>query len=159
MTNQLRVCTVLFALGSAGVVDAQTGSMDKGMMKGDAMTVTGCVAAGKTSGQFMLTNAMTGHDTMAKDTMAKDTMGKGTMAPGMGEHMMSYDLVGGDVKGHMGHKVEVTGTMSKADMDKMHKMGSMDQGDKSKMSGMADKDMPAMKLMVTSVKMISATCP
>ncbi|MEP7116527.1 MAG: hypothetical protein ABI880_03025 [Acidobacteriota bacterium] len=123
------------------------------------MTVTGCIAAGKTSDQFMLTNAMAGHDALAKDTMAKDTMGKGTTAPTMGEHMMSYDLVGGDVKGHLGHKVEVTGTMSKSDMDEMHKLGSTEHDKSTKMSGMADKDMPAMKLNVTSVKMLATTCP
>jgi len=75
--------------------------------------------------------------------------------------MMSYELVGGgDMKSHMGQKVEVTGTMSKSDMEKMHKM-SMDTMDKGKMDKdkMSDKDMKPMKLNVKSVKMMSASCP
>ena len=35
--------------------------------------------------------------------------------------MMSYELAGDDLKAHMGHKVEVMGTMSKKDMDSMAK--------------------------------------
>ena len=144
------------------VAAAQTGTMpkpqtDKGMMKDGSMTVAGCVAAGKDSGQYMLTNAM------MSPMMDKDKPAAGGQA--MSGHAMSYELVGGDLKAHMGHKVEVMGSMSKADMDKMHSMGNMgkdtmgkDSMGKDKMA-MADKDMKAMKLNVTSVKMISATCP
>jgi len=126
----------------------------------------------------MLTNAMMMGGMMGKEMMGKDKemmgkdkemmgkdkemMGKDKMQPGMGGHMMSYELVGGgDMKAHMGHKVEVTGTMSKSDMERMHKMGSMDTMDKGKMDKdkMSDKDMKPMKLNVKSVKMTSATCP
>lgn len=121
------------------VVAAQGGAMDKGqMMKGGTMTVTGCVAAGKTMGTYMLTNAMSG-GMMDKDKMAK---------PGMsGDKMMmsSYELMGGELKPHIGHKVEVMGTMDKAAMAERQKT---DKG----------PEMP-MKLQVSSVKMISATCP
>jgi hypothetical protein len=118
---------------------AQT-SMDKDKMAKDKMSkptvVTGCVAAGSEAGHYMLTNGM----------MAGDTMGK------------SYNLMGGDLKAHVGHKVEVTGTM---DQDKMGK-------DKMKKDTMANdkmgKDKMAMSethdaLQVKSVKMISSTCP
>lgn len=139
------------------VAAAQTGTMpkaqmDKGMMKDGAMTVAGCVAAGKNAGQYMLTNAMMS-PMMDKDKPAAE----GHMMSG---HMMSYELVGGDLKGHVGHKVEVMGSMSKADMDKMHATGKMgkDSMGKDKVA-MADKDMKAMKFTVTSVKMISPTCP
>jgi len=83
-------------------------------------------------------------------------MSKDKMQPGMSGHMMSYELVGGDLQAHMGHKVEVTGTMSKSDMEKMDKMRKMGM---EKMAGTSDKDMQALKLNVTSVKMVSATCP
>ena len=63
-----------------------------------------------------------------------------------------FPLVGGtNLKAHMGHKVEVTGSMSKADMDQHAKMDTM-----AKDKAMASK---AMTLNVTSVKMISANCP
>ena len=49
---------------------------------------------------------------------------------------------------HVGHKVEVTGTISK--------MGHMD---KDKMSPMAETAPKAATLKVKTVKMLSTTCP
>lgn len=147
------VATVL----SMGVgLSAQSGTMDKGQMdkmKEGQTTVSGCVTAGKDASHYMLSNAMMMGGTMDKAMMDKDKMAK----PGMdGQHMMSYELVGGDLKGHVGHKVEVTGSMSKMDMDRMAKMEKMDKMAKDKMMA---QDMKAMTLNVTSVKMVSPTCP
>lgn len=127
----------------------------KPMTNDGATTVSGCVAAGTAAGEFMLTNAMMMGKMMAKGTMDKDKMSK----PGMsGEHMMSYHLVGGNnLKAHMGHKIEVTGTMSKMDMDMTAKTDTTSKMERDKT--MAHKDMQARKLNVTSIKMISATCP
>ena len=133
-------CACLMGAAAA----AQTGSMDKmdkdKMAKdkmGKPMMVTGCVAAGSEAGHYMLTNGM----------MAGDTTGK------------SYDLMGGELKAHVGHKVEVTGTMDDGKMGK-DKMMSKDKMDKDKMAKdkMATSDMHT-ALRVTSVKMIAATCP
>lgn len=74
-----------------------------------AVAVTGCVAVN--SGHYMLTNGM----------MAGETAGK------------SYDLVGGNLKAHVGHKVTVTGRVQPMAMGK----GS---------------------LRVTTVKMLAASC-
>jgi hypothetical protein len=69
--------------------------------------------------------------------------------------VISYELVGGtNLKAHVGHKVEVTGTMAKMDAGAMAKTGTMA---KDKMP--SDQDMQSMKLNVASVKMVSATCP
>jgi hypothetical protein len=145
MKNFVSATCVALAFGAGVSVFAQ---MDKKPMpptaKAGEMAVSGCVAAGKDAGQYMLTNAMM----MDKEHMKK---------PGMGaDHMMTYELVGGELKPHVGHKVEVMGTMSKMDMDHMAKMGKMEPMGKDKM---ADKDMKAMKLTVASVKMVAATCP
>lgn len=140
----------MFGVGVT-LVAAQTGSADKGqgLMKDGTVTVSGCVAAGKDADQFMLTNAMKSDGMMGKPMEDKDKMKP--MAEG---HMMSYELVGGtNVKAHLGHKVEITGTLSKMDMDRMTKM------EKEPMAKTSDKDMNAMKLNVTSLKMVSATCP
>jgi len=140
----------------AGVFAETSRDQDKPMMKDGPMTVSGCVTAGMAAGDFMLSNAMMMGKMMDKQMMDKDKMSK----PGMsGDHMMSYQLVGGDnLKAHLGHKIEVMGTMSKTDMEMSAKMDSMSKMEKDKM--MADKDMmKAMKLNVTSFKMISATCP
>ena len=134
------------AIGVAGVSAAQDDQMmGKGKMGKDmkSMIVTGCVA--EKDGHYMLDNAM-----MAGDMKA---MPAGDMKA------MSYHLAGGDLKAHVGHKVEVTGSLdAKAKMgdDKMAmgKMGN-DKMAKGKM-GAADAHGT---LNVTAVKMISATCP
>ena len=64
--------------------------------------------------------------------------------------MMSYMLSGGDLKAHVGHKVEVTGMVEKAKAGKMDKMGKMDKKMDGKMMGET--------LKVKSVKMLAANC-
>lgn len=136
MTTVCCACVLGAAGLSAAQADKKMDKMDKGMK---SMTVTGCVA--EHDGHFMLNNAM-----MAGDTKA-----------------MTYDLMGGDLKAHVGHKVEVTGSHeSKMAKDKMSK----DKMAKDKMAKdkMMDQDKMAMSdshgtLNVKSVKMISATCP
>ncbi len=155
MTMGMALALGIGVLLSATSGATGTGQMDKGMMKDGSMTVAGCVAAGKEAGRYMLTNAMMA-GMMDKEMMDKGKMDKDKMQPGMGGHMMAYELVGGDLKAHMGHKVEVTGTMSKSDMEKMDKMRKMGM---ERMAGTSDKDMQALKLNVTSVKRVSATCP
>lgn len=176
MKRTIAVMCLTLACNAGASVFAQMPKEQMGkkpMMKDHEMTVSGCVAAGKDAGEYMLTSAMMmgaadhqmGKDPMNKDQMGKDQMGKDHMTKPAtsgehmamsGEHMMSYQLVGGDLKAHLGHKVEVMGTMSKMDMERMGKMDKMDQMAKDK--AMSDKAMKAMKLNVTSVKMIAATC-
>ena len=171
MKRTIAVMCLTLACNAGASVFAQMPKEQMGkkpMMKDHEMTVSGCVAAGKDAGEYMLTSAMMmgaadhqmGKDPMNKDQMGKDHMTKpatsGEHMAMSGEHMMSYQLVGGDLKAHLGHKVEVMGTMSKMDMERMGKMDKMDQMAKDK--AMSDKAMKAMKLNVTSVKMIAATC-
>ena len=136
---------------SAAISAAQSGTMDKKKMMDHPVTVTGCVTAGAMAGDFTLTHAMpVDSKMMDKDKMDSDKgrtmpMDKGKMA---GEHMMSFALKGGtDLKAHLGHKIEVKGTTDKP------------MSDMKPMTGMDDKAMKPMVLTVTSVKMISATCP
>ena len=112
------------------------GKMDKGMKSGTVM-VTGCVADGS-GGHYMLNNAVMAGD--MKGQMKED------MKP------MSYALMGGNLKAHVGHKVQVTGTMPPGRMTKDSKMDKMDKMDKDKMAG----EMHGIN--VKSVKMISASC-
>ncbi len=113
---------VLGAAGlSAGQTDKKMDKMEKNMK---SMTVTGCVA--EKDGHYMLNNAM-----MAGNTKA-----------------MAYDLMGGDLKAHVGHKVEVTGSTD----SKMMAKGKMMEKGKMAMSDMHGT------LHVKTVKMISTTC-
>ena len=124
------------AVGVVGLSAAQADKMEKKMDKDmKSMAVTGCVA--EKDGHYMLNNAM-----MAGDTKA-----------------MAYDLMGGDLKAHVGHKVEVMGSTDA----KMMAKGKMDK-DKMSKDKMMEKDKMGMSEMhgtlhVKSVKMIAATCP
>ncbi len=124
--------------GSMGKDKMDKGKMDKGTKSGTVM-VTGCVADAP-GGHYMLNNAMMSGDMKSKV--------KEDMKP------MSYALMGGNLKAHVGHKVEVTGTMAP---DKMMKDGKMEKGmdkmDKDKMSGEMHSG-----INVKSVKMLSAAC-
>lgn len=122
--------TVVAAQSSGAMAD------DKMAKQSPTVTMTGCVAEGTMADHYMLTNAMASTGGMMKnDAMSAD-------------HPTSFALSGGDLKPHVGHKVEVTGTVSK--------MGHMD---KDKMSPMAESAPKAATLKVKTVKMLSATCP
>jgi hypothetical protein len=103
-----------------------------------AIMVVGCVAGGPSD--FTLTNAMAAGST---DKPAKPG------AVGTAGIATSYDLTpraGVDLKPHVGHKVEITGTPD------MAKSTSPSTG--------AAAGKPAMaKLTVTNLKMVSASCP
>ena len=117
-------------LGAAGLSAGQTDKkMDKMGKNMKSMTVTGCVA--EKGGHYMLNNAM-----MAGDTMA-----------------MAYDLMGGDLKAHVGHKVEVTGSTD----SKMMAKGKMDKDKMMEKDKIAMSDMHG-TLHVKTVKMIATTC-
>lgn len=150
-TMAMMCMTLACSAGVSVFAQAPKDQMGQKPMKHDGpITVSGCVTAGTAADEFMLTNAM-----MMGKMMDKEKMDK----PGMsGDHMMSYHLVGGtNLKAHVGHKIEVTGTMSKMDMDMTAKTDTTSKMEKDKR--MAHKDMKAAKLNVTSLKMISATCP
>jgi hypothetical protein len=91
--------------------------------------MVGCVAAGS-EGKYTLTNAT------IPDTQDQSKKG---MKP------TTYDLVGGELKAHVGHKVEVTGSTAIAD-----------PLDKSKQTKTAAETRDS--ITVKSVKMVSASC-
>jgi hypothetical protein len=112
-------CAVgLSAQQTATSTTAQSGRQGR---MGGPMTLTGCVKAGDTSGTYMLTNVQRG-DTGMGSGSATTTAGAATttaagsgMGQGMGRGMNQIMLnAKGDVdlSAHVGHKVEVTGTMS-----------------------------------------------
>ena len=123
---------------SMTVIVAQSGGAmadDQMAKKSPTVMVTGCVAEGTMADHYMLNHAMVASDGMAKnDAMSAD-------------HPMSFALSGGELKPHVGHKVEVTGTISK--------MGHMDT---DKMSPTAESAPKPATLKVKTVKMLSSTC-
>jgi len=128
------------------VVAAQAGGAtadDKMAKQSPTVTVTGCVAEGTMADHYMLNNAMVSTGGMMKN----DAMSA--------EHPASFALSGGDLKPHVGHKVEVTGTMGTVPRERK---GDSPQMDKDKMSPMAESAPKAATLKVKSVKMLASTC-
>jgi len=125
-------CTI--AVAAQGGAAGQSKEKKEPAMGKDAaktVTVTGCVA--ESGGKYMLNNATTA-----------DAAG----AP------MSYALSGGSPKPHVGHKVEVEGTIKAAAAGK----DSMKKDSMSK-DKMGKEDMATGgTLTVKGLKMVAATC-
>jgi hypothetical protein len=119
-----------FAVGLAAqsTTSSQTKTPPAGGQRGGPRTVTGCLRAGDTADSYMLTDVqMQGGGGRPGDTTAGSTATGGTTpgtttgstgtAPQGGRAMapMSMMLVpasGVDLKPHVGHKIEVTGTLT-----------------------------------------------
>jgi hypothetical protein len=142
-----KVLTAVFLAGFVGAVPAQAGQQSmpavndqKPATSKDTMkpsTITGCVA--QSDARYRLDHAIVATDSDV------DTQNRPGTEASATPKMMSYTLVGADFKAHLGHKVEVTGTIS---------------------SDKTSKDVagvPGMKIVgtlnVKSVKMVSQTCP
>ena len=106
----------------------------------DELTVTGCVSLGD-QGKYLLRNAT--YVGVASTTRAMPPAGASTTAP-----VRSYELTGtSDLKTHVGHKVDVKGTLDDTKV-------LQQQGQTS-----ASTSQPAPEVLkVTSVKPIADTC-
>ena len=135
----MKLFMALFLAGCVGVAQAapQNAPATKGTVK--PSTITGCVA--QSGGAYRLDHAIVATDPDV------DTQGRPAPEASPTPKMISYTLLGGDLKAHVGHKVEVTGTLS---------------SDTSSKAAAEIKAAPGMKLVgtlnVKSVKMIANTC-
>jgi hypothetical protein len=119
--------------------------------KDGVVTVTGCVGQSPDGKRYMLNDAI-----MAPLPAAKAPAGAATAGAAGDKTVLSYVLDGGDMKPHLGHKVEITGTRS------AQRAGKIDQAsDPAKMDtgtmAMDHKDVGG-TLKVRSMKMVAASC-
>jgi hypothetical protein len=148
----IAVCCVIAVCcaGVVGVAGVSAAQADKAVKDIKSTIMTGCVV--EKDGRFSLDHAM-------KPSEIKDDMKADMKHDDMTAKALSYDLMGGTLKPHVGHRIEVTGIMDSRAMgtDKM-------ATDKMATDKMAGKDRISMAevagtINVTSVKMLSATCP
>jgi len=167
------LCASVLAMGCTIALSAQSGTADKpkdDKMAADAKTVavTGCVQRA----QQMNTTGTTGTTTPSASPIkfvltsaAVSTTGtagtSGTTAAPASDIAREYrlDTEESTMTPHVGHKVEVTGTMKAASMDK----DAMKKDTMAKPDAMAGHDMKkdaamAGTLTVKDLKMISASC-
>ena len=103
-------------------------------------TITGCVA--QSGALYRLDQAIIGTDPDV------DSQNRPSPEASRPPKTLSYALIGADLKAHVGHKVEVTGTITS---DRTSK-------DTTAIKGIPGTN-PAGTLNVKSVKMVAETCP
>src|SRR5437016_4423948 len=100
----------------AGIVglSAQTAQVAKTdrAMNDRTVTVSGCVTQGIEADSYTLTSATMSGNPAASPTTTGTAGTQGTEKSASMEQSVSYQLKGGDLKAHVGHRVEVTGTTS-----------------------------------------------
>ena len=136
---------------------ADTATRDTTTMKDGPVTVAGCVAE-TSAGQFTLTNATITHKPGSASQPADHASPDKMPADKTNHPDVTYRLSGGtDLKAHVGHKVQVSGTVGKMDHAET---GDKASKDKDRAAATSDKAMTKPgTLTVTSMTMISATCP
>jgi hypothetical protein len=137
--------------GLVMALSAQTpspsGKTDQKAIQSIKVKVIGCVVRGNEAGHYRLANAVLGGDDVPSTAGTAGKLGSGKDVSF--ENSPSFDLIGGRVKEHVGHQVEVVGITSDA------KLNDSDAFNSAIGSSTREKA----TLMVTSVKMIAASCP
>jgi hypothetical protein len=153
--NRIKYATAIaMAVGCTVALSAQAVSGDKDKAAQTRMsspvTVTGCIAKGQEAGQYVLTNAVLTPE-MAPSTAgatSTSTIDKTASIPAV----TSYALKGDMLEGHVGHKVQVTGTTWQEKATDI--ANSKDTSNPTS----AGSTSPQATLDVKTVKMLSTTC-
>ena len=138
-----------FAVGLSAQAPAQSQPMQEGKDAAKNVTVTGCLKAGDTADSFTLSDLKWGSDKAVGTT--------GTPAAPPAISATSLKLTGNPASGklseHVGHTVEVTGAIEKADKDKDAPAATPDPAARPSASAGA-----APSLNVRNLRMVAATC-
>jgi hypothetical protein len=140
-----KLSMVVFIVGCVAVVSGQA-ALQKGETQATGKdapklsTITGCVA--QSGALYRLDQAIIGTDPDV------DAQNRPSPEASRTPRILSYALIGNDLKAHLGHKVEVTGTIT-------NHMTSKDTTAIEEIPGMK----PAGTLTVKSVKMVAEICP
>jgi hypothetical protein len=145
--NGLVVSFGLAAALSAAQVPSSNGNADQKTIQSIRVKVIGCVTGGSDAGHYRLTEAfLSGDDVLS----TAETVGRAGSGQDLSfENSPSFDLIGGDLKAHLGHKVEVTGITSDT---------KLNQRDSSS-SAIGSSTQEQATLTVRSVMMIATKCP
>jgi hypothetical protein len=151
MNRQILVASFGLVAGVAAALSAQApssnGKADQKTIQSIRVRVIGCVAGGTEAGRYLLTHAFLSGDDIpsAVGTVGKAGSGKDVSF----ENSPSYDLIGGQFKAHVGHKVEVIGITSDTKLNHSESFSS----------AIGASTHEKATLTVSSVKLLAATCP
>ena len=135
----------------AAVLSAQAPSSnrkaDQKTIQSIRVKVIGCVADGTEAGRYLLTDAFLSGDgtPSTAGTAGKAGSGKDVSF----ENSPSFELIGGHLKAHVGHTVEVIGITSDSKLNHSDSFSS----------AIGSSTHEKATLTVSSVTMIAATCP
>ena len=136
--------------GLAAALSAQApssnGKVDQKAIQSIRVKVTGCVESGSDASHYRLTNAVLSGDDIPSTTGTGGKAGSGQDVSF--ENSPSYDLIGGHLKAHVGHKVEVIGITSDARLNNRA----------ARNSAIGSSKQEKTTLTVDSVKMLAAAC-
>jgi hypothetical protein len=158
---------------TSGTTGATTSQDTTQRSRGGPMTLTGCLKAGDTAGTYMLTNVQgmgrrsgtagtTGDTTGAGGTTAG---GSTTSSAGGANQVMLNAASDVDLKPHVGHQIEVTGTPARGGAGTTaggtttggDTTGGATAGGATSTTGQTGRTPRSMN--VTKVRMISDSCP
>ena len=144
------VASFALVVGLVAAVSAQAtspdGTMNEKTIHSIRVKVIGCVTGGTEAGRYRLTHAVLSGDDVPSTAGSAGKTGSGKDISF--DNSPSFDLIGGDLKAHMGHTVEVIGVTSDT------KLNNSDAFSSAIGSSTHEKA----TLTVSLVKMIAATC-
>jgi hypothetical protein len=150
MTRNRLVVSFGLVAGLAAALSAQAPSsnvkVNQKTVQSIRVKVIGCVAGATEAGRYRLTNAFLSGDDLPSTAGTAGKAGSGKDVSF--ENSPSYDLIGGDLKAHMGHKVEVIGITSDTKLNNSDSLSA----------ALGSSTHEKATLTVSSVKMIAATC-
>jgi hypothetical protein len=126
---------------------SSNGKVDHKTIQSIKVKVVGCVAGGPEAGRYILTNAFLSGDDVPSTAGTAGKVGSGKDVSF--ENSPSYDLIGGQLKAHVGHKVEVIGITSDTKLNNTDSFSSAIGSSKHEKA----------TLVVSSVKILAAKCP
>jgi hypothetical protein len=151
VTRSSLVASFGLVAGLVAALSAQApssnGKVDPKAIQSIRIAVIGCVASGSEADHYRLTNAVLSGDDLPSTAGTNGKVGSGTDVSF--ENSSSFDLIGGHLKAHVGHKVEVIGITSDTKLNNTDSFSSAIGASKREKA----------TLTVSWVKMIAAQCP
>ncbi len=125
---------------------SSNGTVNQKAVQSIRVTVVGCVERDAKAGRYILTGAFLSGDDTPSTVGTAGTIGSGKDLSF--EKSLSYDLMGGRLKAHVGHEVEIIGITSDARLNNKDALSS----------AIGSSTHEKTTLTVDAVKMLAARC-
>ena len=134
------------AVGLSAQAPSSNSKEDQKTVQSVRVKVIGCVRGDAEAGRYILTGAFLSGDDTPPTVWTAGKIGSGKDLSF--ENSLSYDLIGGRLKAHVGHEVEIIGITSDAKLNNRE----------ARRSAVGSSTRERATLTVESVKMLAAQC-